>query len=70
MDTLLTARLAGAFGGHAFKDIDTVEWPVCIHCFASISTFELKEGLWPARLGRYCPAVLFELDGSHTPKEK
>ena len=62
--------LAGEFGGHQFRSTsqsilpENHRWPECIHCHGRVSWWEIGEGLWPARLGRWCPAILFS-----TPNE-
>lgn len=66
---ILQGLLADIFGGHEFPLTDDYEdWTVCLNCFGDVSMFELEEGLWPARLGRYCPEVLFRI--TPTPMEK
>jgi len=67
MNTLLK-RLDGPHGGHAFESYRG-DWTSCVYCFGTISLFELDQGLWPARLGFDCPALVFELDGN-TPTNR
>ncbi len=62
MDTLLKL-LDGPFGGHAFKVRDFAsDLTTCVYCYGTVSEWELEEGLWPARLGLDCPALVFRLD--------
>jgi hypothetical protein len=67
MDTLLKL-LDGPYGGHSFKS-HREAWTQCVYCYGTVSLFELDEGLWPARLGLDCPALIFKLTPTHTPGE-
>ena len=50
-------------GGHDFEQMEDHEDDsdftyVCTLCHCVVSGWELDEGLWPGRVGRYCMAVL------------
>lgn len=66
MATVLES-LESRYGGHVFSNpSDDTEWLRCRNCHARVTTWELSEGLWPARIGRYCPEVLLLV----TPDDK
>lgn len=53
-------------GGHDFDQLpdheDEADYHyVCSLCGCVVSGWELDEGVWPARAGRYCMAVLAEV---------
>ena len=58
--------LEDPFGGHVFDDSDDLEYTVCANCYGRVSFWEINEGLWPARLGRYCPAILLQAPSKET----
>lgn len=52
-------------GGHDLEQIpdneDDADYTyVCARCHCVVSGWELDEGVWPARIGRYCTALLLE----------
>jgi hypothetical protein len=54
------------FGGHDFNqlpddgdDADDYLYE-CAHCHCRVHGFEIEEGLWPARVGRYCMGLLMK----------
>jgi hypothetical protein len=70
----LADQLDSKYGGHLFRfkqphPSHYVDNRLdCVRCGVNISIWELDEGLWPARAGRYCPEVLYQI--SPTKKEE
>jgi hypothetical protein len=53
-------------GGHDLEQIDDHDddsdyWYRCTLCHGVVSGWEIEEGHWPARLGRYCAGILVGL---------
>ena len=52
-------------GGHDFNQLHDHEDDAdfvyqCSHCHGVVSGWELDEGTWPARCGRYCVGLLMK----------
>jgi hypothetical protein len=52
-------------GGHDFTQLDDHEDDAdylyrCNHCHGVVSGWEIDDGVWPGRIGRYCVGLLMK----------